>query len=51
MLRQARDAREMATDFPCIYKKKKHMIMKKYLLIINSFSKSKQKSFIRILKN
>jgi len=46
MLRQARVAREMAIDFPCLYKKKKHGIMKKYLLIISSFSKLKQKSLI-----
>jgi len=46
MLRQARVAREMAIDFPCLYKKKKHAIMKKYLLIISSFSKFKQKSLI-----
>ena len=37
---------EMAIDFPCLYKKKKHGIMKKYLLIISSFSKFKQKSLI-----
>jgi len=46
MLRRARVAREMAIDFPCLYKKKKHGIMKKYLLIISSFSKFKQKSLI-----
>ena len=32
---------EMATDFPCLYKKKKHEIMKKYLLITSSFSNPK----------
>ena len=31
----------MAIDFPCLYKKKKHEIMKKYLLITSSFSKPK----------
>ena len=30
--------REMAIDFPCLYKKKKHRIMKKHLLTISSFS-------------
>ena len=32
---------EMAIDFPCLYKKKKHRIMKKYLLATSNFSKSK----------
>ena len=31
----------MAIDFPCLYKKKKHRIMKKYLLATSNFSKSK----------
>ena len=32
---------EMAIDFPCLYKKKKQEIMKKYLLITSSFSNPK----------
>ena len=30
--------REMAIDFPCLCKKEKYEIMKKYLLITSSFS-------------
>ena len=52
MLRQARDAREMAIDFPCFIKKKKHKNYRKNICLLKFFYYAKyinrEKFFIQI---